>query len=167
MNEQDQNCNISTERSSEQEETDNRPENENVCKGLKRNGQQCTRRTRNANGYCFQHGDPCPACYEGTTLRDILPCRHRVHLDCIRQSMKPECPLCRAPLELPPEILANIRQNASDMEERIFEDYMNEDFASFLNHNLIIDLQSRTFACEACISTDLDGMMFIMQQQLT
>lgn len=43
----------------------------------------------------------CPICYEGLSP-DIPPfsCGHTMHMACIQQHFRPECPLCRAALPI-------------------------------------------------------------------
>lgn len=40
----------------------------------------------------------CPVCYETISQEDgnLACCRHLVHHECIRKSMRDKCPLCRA-----------------------------------------------------------------------
>lgn len=43
----------------------------------------------------------CCICYEALTKTDNpLFCGHTIHLECVKKHFKPECPLCRAPLDI-------------------------------------------------------------------
>jgi hypothetical protein len=42
----------------------------------------------------------CIVCYEELDNIDPLICGHIIHPDCIKQQFKPECPLCRTPLNV-------------------------------------------------------------------
>lgn len=64
----------------------------------------------------------CPVCYELVQSSDILLCTHKVHIGCIKKSMKAECPLCR--IKLP-----NIKAN-----EKLFNEVMKEDNIEYHNY---------------------------------
>ena len=43
----------------------------------------------------------CCICYETLSEEDKpLSCGHVIHLECVKKHFKPECPLCRAPLNI-------------------------------------------------------------------
>ena len=42
----------------------------------------------------------CAICYCPLKSSDWLKCGHRVHISCIQQQFKAECPLCRTPLDI-------------------------------------------------------------------
>ncbi len=99
-----------------------------TCKGIKKNGENCTKKTKNNSGFCHLHLDQkeslestpskeCPICYESLSDGEILECGHSVHLTCIEKSMKAECPICRKPLQLNENILKCIENNAQEMKD--------------------------------------------------
>lgn len=42
----------------------------------------------------------CVICLEKLFKDDFLPCGHRLHLSCVKKHFKPECPICRYPLNI-------------------------------------------------------------------
>lgn len=64
-------------------------------------------------------GEECVVCCEDLYKEPPLPCSHRIHLSCIEKSMKAECPICRAPLSLAPEIMNKIDENATAFRREI------------------------------------------------
>lgn len=84
----------------------------NICEGTTLKGKKCSRKVSNGL-FCGQHKvqckpekqfveekpDDCPVCCEIFTETDKhLECGHWVHLDCVRKSMRAECPICRKPV---------------------------------------------------------------------
>ena len=81
----------------------------------------------------------CPICFENITPgSEKIECGHQVHMACLQQQFKPECPLCRKTLQIkvfgkPPE--CNIEyveqeiQEEEDIEpeEIYFSDYLGDD----------------------------------------
>lgn len=49
----------------------------------------------------MQLSNNCPICYEGLSA-DIPPfsCGHTMHMACVQQHFRPECPMCRAVLPI-------------------------------------------------------------------
>lgn len=42
----------------------------------------------------------CAICFEPVKAKDVLKCGHMIHMSCVNQCMKPECPVCRAPVKV-------------------------------------------------------------------
>ena len=40
----------------------------------------------------------CPVCYDPIISEIPLPCGHLIHKRCVQKHFRPECPLCRAPV---------------------------------------------------------------------
>ncbi len=132
-----------------------------MCKGLAKTGLSCKKRTTHESGYCNIHQivsiENCPVCYEEISQKEALQCSHLVHIDCIKQSMKPECPICRAVLTLPPDVMDVINQNAEkikmEWEEEDRNDLVEElrnEFMGQILINYIFDVYRSGCTCESC-----------------
>jgi hypothetical protein len=44
--------------------------------------------------------DECIICYEKLEETSPLQCGHWLHVSCVEKHFKPECPICRAPLQI-------------------------------------------------------------------
>src|SRR3989344_8183068 len=101
-----------------------------LCKGITKNGMSCARKTKNKSGFCHFHvaqiiplkfideqPDDCIVCLEKLTMDAPLECGHWIHLDCIKKSIRPECPICRFNMShhFSSEELQNIKYNAEDV----------------------------------------------------
>lgn len=89
------------------------------CKapGCKNARHHSTRRGKYCKGhktqYALEKPDQCSICLCALNKKDQpWPCGHYVHLDCIKQSLKPQCPLCRAELPLSEEDKSAILRRA-------------------------------------------------------
>jgi len=88
-----------------------------ICKGLTCKNVPCKNRTRSKSGYCRHHigqkenknlkvttlskPEECPICFESLNdEKEPLKCGHWMHLECVKKHFKPECPVCRAPLDI-------------------------------------------------------------------
>lgn len=85
----------------------------------------------------------CPICFENIpTDKEKIECGHQVHMDCLQQQFKPECPLCRKSLHIkvfgkPPECNIEYTENIFEVEVQVqvevevqelhFSDYLGDD----------------------------------------
>jgi hypothetical protein len=55
---------------------------------------------KHSKKYKYHECENCPVCFESTNSMSypLLDCGHWVHLECILQSYKLECPVCRTPV---------------------------------------------------------------------
>lgn len=74
---------------------------------------------------CENDAIQCPVCFE-TIDEKPLTCGHNVHRDCIRHSMKAECPICRAPLKLSKADMKQINENFAEAKKEWTEESENE-----------------------------------------
>ena len=83
-----------------------------ICQGITLSGTQCNRRVKNKR-YCYHHKKnqttryrqekplECIICCESLAKqRRSLECGHWIHVKCIVESAKAECPICRSELKL-------------------------------------------------------------------
>lgn len=56
----------------------------------------------------------CPTCFE-PVLENPLICKHKVHMNCLQQQFKAECPLCRHKLNI--KLFSNIKKDEEDNKE--------------------------------------------------
>jgi len=95
-----------------------------ICQGITLSGQQCHRVVKNDN-YCYQHRQndvkkhretkpsECIICFESlANQRHALECGHWIHLKCIIESAKAECPICRTKLTMGKRALKHIEELA-------------------------------------------------------
>lgn len=147
------------------------------CKGTKKNGEQCTRIIKEKD-FCFQHKtsfqgekpDECPVCCDDIDENDILECGHWVHMDCIKRSLKPECPMCRQPLKLSKDIMESIQKNSQSMNdewEREAEEEIQQMFGSeLLSHllsNFAFDIMRAACTCDECSNRIADDILVVFQ----
>jgi len=97
------------------------------CQGTKKSGERCKLKVV-AGSLCRFHEkqQQCPICQENGYLFQ-MSCSHSAHLECIRQMVKSECPLCRKEITNLPdnielEIAANRGEHLKDMEEANFRE---------------------------------------------
>jgi hypothetical protein len=69
------------------------------------------------------NSEDCPVCYEKLGDEQPLICKHYIHISCIQKQFKPECPLCRHPLDIKVygEKPENYVYNIYDMSEEMIE----------------------------------------------
>jgi len=48
----------------------------------------------------FEKPEECAICFEKLGDVPAFPCGHYIHLDCIKKHFKPECVICRQPLDI-------------------------------------------------------------------
>ena len=64
----------------------------------------------------------CPICFEDNDLFP-LSCLHLIHLDCVKNLISMDCPICSAPLSnIPEEIKTNIEENIRKYKEEMEEE---------------------------------------------
>lgn len=103
-----------------------------------RNGEYCN---HHAKQYALEKPDECAVCLEN--IKEIpLLCGHYIHKKCITMSLKAECPLCRAPVQVTPSEKKEIDDRmAATRAERT-----NTELNSFMNimniRNQIMDSQT-------------------------
>jgi len=83
---------------------------DNKCQGITLKGNKCRRKSvghthchlhRNTHGYREVKPEDCLICCESlNNQRHALDCGHWIHTQCIVNSAKAECPLCRKPVDL-------------------------------------------------------------------
>ena len=96
-----------------------------VCQGITLSGKQCQRKIKNQK-YCYQHRvcpnlfkyrqekpSECIICCESlANQRHALKCGHWIHINCIINSAKAECPICRTKLTLGTRAMKRIEKLA-------------------------------------------------------
>jgi hypothetical protein len=73
----------------------------------------------------LKNNEECCVCYEIMDKDKPLKCKHNVHLDCIIKSGKAQCPMCRASLKLPKNILNKINNISKKYKEEELEEEQN------------------------------------------
>jgi len=127
------------------------------CIGITRLGTRCKHTVLPGKDYCYQHSgigfrqskpDDCIVCCESLEKqRTSLSCGHWVHTNCIIQSAKAECPICRAPLKMGKRAMHKLeqlrlerrRQGVLEEEEEIrqqLEDHFVEIFSPTLYNQI-------------------------------
>lgn len=100
------------------------------CNAKTLKGFVCSRNIKNSDNYCHQHllecNKPveCIVCYDSLINQSKpLECGHWIHTECIIQSAKAECPLCRTKLKLNKKLLQRIdKLNKKKREESLLEE---------------------------------------------
>lgn len=100
-----------------------------LCKGTTISGNKCKRRATEGD-YCFQHKSfhqekpsECIICCESlANQKRALKCGHWIHLQCIVNSAKAECPICRVQLKLGPIATARIEQLAAQRKAELVQE---------------------------------------------
>lgn len=126
------------------------------CKGITKLGVRCKRSVIGVE-YCHLHKTPkeCCICYE--KLHESLRCGHDAHLECIKQSLKPECPICRADMSDLftqsdiSQMNEHTRQVVEEWETQIFDNVVEETFSEymeFIENNL--DIMTQIPVCDEC-----------------
>lgn len=107
------------------------------CNNFFSNGKPCTRFAL-FEGKCKLHKehkqfveekpDECPVCYETFSEKDKhLACGHWIHLDCVKKSMKAECPICRKPVNID----QRSRTQIESRRRQLLEEGNEEDFVEY------------------------------------
>ena len=149
-----------------------------ICKGVKKNGEKCTKKTKNNHGYCcmhfyqfslppetstpedsnkrFKYERPieCPICRDDFPQDETpLECNHWTCSQCIKKLMKPECPICRASLEnsLSEEVLKLIHENGENQRKEIEEENFREFQREFAQARVIMITFTNECMCEECM----------------
>lgn len=129
------------------------------CKGITKLGARC-KKTVTDKEYCYLHQNvkECCICYE--KLHESLRCGHDAHLDCIKQSLKPECPICRTDMsDLFTQTDLNkmnekTRQVVEEWEMDVFDDLIEDTFEEmvmdFIEGN--IDIMTLVPVCDDCFN---------------
>lgn len=85
--------------------------------------------------YSLEKPEECPVCLEEFKIdEEPWPCGHYIHRSCITQSLKAECPLCRARLYLRPEEEREINDRSNQVREE-----RNRQFVDNFQNQQIID----------------------------
>lgn len=104
-----------------------------ICQAITLTGRQCQRGATNGN-YCYQHYNQtsgyrelkpkeCIICYESLENQNqALECGHWIHLNCIINSAKAMCPICRRPLLLGKRAMKTIDELAYQREEELLRE---------------------------------------------
>lgn len=136
-----------------------------LCKGITKKGEKCKRKTYSNHGFCHMHfsqyvrfidakPDECIVCCEEINMNEPLECGHWVHLECVKKSIKPQCPICCYDLSkyLTQEELQNIRNNAEDVVNDWEDDDLErwEDEVEFII-NIPINVPFDQKVCDQCL----------------
>lgn len=142
------------------------------CQAMTKNGSKCKNKTREL--FCGIHKNQltnsmisansilngsyqmyssniveCAICYENCDIS--LKCNHYVHLECIKNGMKPECPLCRTDIsELFNESELNLmEQRLDDVTDSVNESLFYNDLDEPITD---IHLSFEYFLCDNCFN---------------
>ncbi len=111
-----------------------------ICQGITLSGGQCHRKIKNQQ-YCYQHRqNPCDVkkhretkpseciiCYESlANQRYALECGHWIHIKCIINSAKAECPICRTKLTVGKRAMKRIEKLARTREVEFLQEEEDE-----------------------------------------
>jgi hypothetical protein len=129
------------------------------CLAIKKDGTKCLNFSLNSFNFCKVHwkqsektveGEKCLICFEAGPLFQ-LSCLHYVHLECVSQTINPECPACRAPLDNIPKIIKERIVVAGD-KFKIEKDQ--ETLMEFLN--------SQDTDCSSIVSAEIPCTLFYL-----
>lgn len=110
-----------------------------ICQGITLTGTQCHRKIKN-HEYCHQHRQSlnvkkhrepkpteCIICFESlANQRHALECGHWIHFNCIIESAKAECPICRTKLTLGTRAMKHIEKLAKKREAEYLQEEEDE-----------------------------------------
>lgn len=129
----------------------------NICKGITLKGLRCTKQSISGREYCHLHytqdknifkqekPNECPICCEQMNEKKPKSCGHWIHNECIINSGKQECPLCRKKIILTQQAVKKLKEIATrhhkEKIEEETEELMNEydDEPDFIIINSPID----------------------------
>ena len=101
----------------------------NFCKGKTLAGKNCTRKVKLNDNFCYQHrfceNKPvdCVVCCESLSNEEKpLDCGHWIHIDCIINTAKAECPICRKKLQFKKNILDKIEILSKKRKAEVLEE---------------------------------------------
>lgn len=106
-----------------------------ICNGITLSGKRCNRKVKDGCEFCYQHinvyrqtkPSTCIICYE--PLTDVLKpliCGHWIHTECIIQSGKAQCPICRKELELKNRDMRRLERIARERREELIAEEQEE-----------------------------------------
>lgn len=145
------------------------------CQAKTKNGLNCKNKTKNqfcrvhlktnehtnSNEHKDSNSYECAICYE--TINDKpLKCNHYIHLDCIKQGMKPECPLCRTNLSelFTDDELKNMDKRLDDVTDTVNENFLRDELLDpTIRLYLIFDI----FTCDKCIDEHIPSMIRLFE----
>lgn len=143
------------------------------CKGVKKDGQKCLRRVKNTE-YCHLHLSQgplrrsvsielCPICCvnscndTGQTTCNV--CNKWICNSCTKQLIKPECPMCRHPLQeiLTEDVLQLIEANHKKYRREQEQEEFNSLLESFRRNGQSVQIVtfslSNECVCTSCMAT--------------
>lgn len=115
--------------------------NRKKCQSTNSRGEPCGNSPQRGSEYCRYHSSSskidtdsqnessteqfnkeCPACFSSDGDFHLMPCMHRIHLDCAEHLTSLTCPLCRAdinnfPRHIANSIASNEKSYQDDLEE--------------------------------------------------
>lgn len=90
-----------------------------------RNGKYCQQHSKQ---YALEKPDECAVCLENIQEIPLL-CGHYIHKKCITMSLKAECPLCRAPVQ----VTSSEKKEIDDRMASTRTERTNEYYQAFMN----------------------------------
>ena len=75
----------------------------------------------------------CPICLEHTD--DTLECGHKIHLECVKKHFKPECPVCRKPLNI--TVSGKLENNDEELNAELIRTILERDEAVLSSQQLL------------------------------
>jgi hypothetical protein len=154
-----------------------------LCKGITKKGVKCKKTTLNNKGYCFVHlnqytggllkkkfvdekPQECIICCEELCMSAPLECGHWIHLDCVKKSLKPECPICCCDLSqyLTNNELETIKKKSDevvdDWNEEMLDQYDSDEEVEFIIQIPLVDITVENKICEDCFEKNLLNVIF-------
>jgi hypothetical protein len=114
------------------------------CRRLVKNGTLCIHHQHKSHNWIQEKPDECPVCFEGLGRSKPLSCGHWVHRNCILQSGKKECPICRAKLKIRGSV-KKLKPDTPDTPDFVdllqMEDILGDDmigFVTIIGENIIL-----------------------------
>ena len=107
----------------------------------------------------------CPVCLESMLDERPLKCGHHVHIECVKRSMKPECPICRTILDLPKDVMKQIDENLKDAKREWADDdeaeIMNMIMSEMHGH-MVYEIIMSSPLCDICLNPQGMGMIITL-----
>lgn len=164
----------------------------NICLGLTAKKEKCNAKVRKPEHYCYRHknqdnmisikstsknykpivtkdfDDVCSICQCDVDKEEDcnLHCGHRHHIDCIKQVIKNECPICREPFVFGKKISIDI-ENIKDKEYSYKEEMrINQDATNELVIQLANEYQTAKNVDEA-YQTAIENSLLEISSKIT